>query len=309
MRIRTTSTFASILFLVVAGAACGGGDGDDDGADDAAPPPDAGVDHGFNNPPAVLKANMAGAEVGDADLTCLNTPSGDVATTVEVALATKVTDFQNRTPVKDSTVTVFPNQSADAPFNAAVTSAQNGDVTVKIPVGTKRFGFKMVDNTSLPTLLLNQTVDPNMATQTLTTIQSVSKATAQTLPALIGVIRTGGTGVLAAAVRDCQGREMSNFIATVSSAKGQPTHLAGADTYYFNASAGLPVKHNQLGAASADGLFMVIELQPQAEAFIQVWGFPTAADLSAKKLKLIAELPAPVIADTVVTGSLEPLRQ
>ena len=162
---------------------------------------------------------------------------------------------------------------------------------------------------SLDTLLLNQTVDPGMAAQTLGEINSVSKSTAQTLPALIGLSRTPGTGVLAGAVRDCMDHEISNFIATVSSTQGVVNHVAGADTYYFSSSVGLPVKHQQKSASSENGLFMVIELQAAPTAFVQVWGYLNDADLAADKLTLIAELQTQVINDTVITGSYSPLRQ
>ncbi|HEY5936496.1 MAG TPA: hypothetical protein VIU61_17725, partial [Kofleriaceae bacterium] len=136
----------------------------------------------------------------------------------------------------------------------------------------------------------------------------VSKTTAQTLPALIGVSRTPGTGVLAGSVRDCDGNELSNFIATVSSTKGTATHLAGADTYYFSPSVTLPERHSVRLLASSNGLFMVIELGATPTAFVQVWGYKTDADLASDTLSLIAELETQVIADTVITGSYEPLR-
>jgi hypothetical protein len=167
----------------------------------------------------------------------------------------------------------------------------------------------MTNAAALDTLLLNQTVAPGVAVQMVSQIQSVSKTTAQTLSALIGVSRTPETGVLAGAMRDCQGREMSNFIATVSTTKGQVNHVAGADTYYFSPTVGLPVRHSQQSMGSKDGLFMVIELGPTTTAFVQVWGFKDDAALTAGTLTLLAELQTEVIADTVITGSYEPLRR
>jgi hypothetical protein len=166
----------------------------------------------------------------------------------------------------------------------------------------------MTNANALDTFLFNQTVNPTTAAQTLDHIQSVSTATGQTLPALIGVSRTPGTGVLAGALRDCADHEISNFIATVSSTQGTATHIPGASTYYFSASVGLPARHSLQAAASKDGLFMAIELPPQQLAYVQAWGYKTDADMAADKLTLIAELAVPVIADTVVTGSFEPLR-
>jgi hypothetical protein len=145
--------------------------------------------------------------------------------------------------------------------------------------------------------------------QTEGSIRSVSKTTAQTLPALIGVSRTAGTGVLAGAIRDCKDQEISNFVATVSTTKGAATPAPGADTYYFSPTVGLPVRHSQQKHGSRNGLFMVIELQPAPTAYVQVWGYKTAADMQTDTKTLIAELQTNVIADTVITGSYEPIRQ
>ncbi len=296
MQLRSTFWLTSLLAVA---AACG-----DDGG---STPPDAAPDIGFNDPTAPLKANDNNVEVGPADLSCLGMPANDPATTVAVTLATTVRDFQNDTIVPNAMVTAFRNVDIGQPFDTK-TADGNGAVSITIPTGVKRFGFKMTDGSSLDTLLLNQTVEPDMANQTLGSIQTVSKTTATLLPALINKNRTMGTGVLAGAVRDCQGRELSNFIATVSSTQGMAAPVRGADTYYFDPMAGLPVRHNQRAMASADGLFMVIEIEAATTAFVQVWGYPTDADLAADNLKLIAELQAPVIADTVITGSYEPLR-
>ena len=308
----TSLALVTSLGTLLTSAACG-----DDGGSST---PDAAVkDIGFNKPKAALKANHEvsknnWAEDGPADLSCLGTPTADAASTVEVSLTTRVDDFQSGNLRDHTTVTVFPNQDTSAPFGPAVVSDASAMLTVSIPAGTKRFGFKMIEKDSLETLLLNQLVEPNSPTQSLTHIQVVSTATAQTLPALIGVSRTGGTGILAGAVRDCAKKEMSNFIATVSSTDGMigtvsdVAHLPGVDTYYFSSSVGLPVRHSQQDASSKDGLFMAIEMQPTATAYVQVWGYKTDADLAADKLTLIAQLKTAVIGDVVITGSYEPLR-
>ena len=70
--------------------------------------------------------------------------------------------------------------------------------------------------------------------------------------------------------------------------------------------------HNRQAAGSEDGLFMIIEVPNTSPmGYVQMWGFPTAADMAMGQagLKLIAELKVPVLADTVITGSYEPLRQ
>jgi hypothetical protein len=309
MTIRSIFTLTSLVTCGLFGAACGGsGSSSDTSMPDAKP-----TDIGFNRPTAPMMANHDDlgddmwTEIGPADFECLGTPAADPPTTVAVELSTVVRDFQSDNLVPNTNIVVFRDQDQSMVLD---TQMADGDaaVTFTLPVGTQRFGFKMTSDSALDTLLLNQKVNPDDAAQTLGSIKSVSKTTAQTLPALIGVSRTAGTGVLAGAMRDCQDREVSNFIATVSTTPGTVTHAAGTDTYYFSESVGLPVRHSQQAAGSKNGLFMIIELEPAATAYVQVWGYRTAADVTADNLELVAELETAVVAETVITGSYEPLR-
>jgi len=300
MRAFTTITVLSL-------AACGGGS--------TTSKPDA-QDIGFELPTDVLHANMQGSagptDLGPADLSCYQTASTDTATTVQVTLMATVKDFQNQTPVPNAMVTAFQTIDYQHPFDTQTSDSSTGDVTVTVPVGTVRFGFQMTttDGKTMPTFLLNQYIDPNMASQNLGKIQSVSTGTAELLPALIGETRMTGTGVVAGALRDCSMHEISNFVATVSSSEGTATPIAGAEAYYFQFAGGmdLPTHHMGQESASGDGLFMVIQLPAAPTAYVQMWGFPTAADLASGQLKLVSELQVPVVADTVVTGSFELLR-
>jgi hypothetical protein len=317
---RTTSTLFVVTSLLAACGGGGGSDGDDTGSGSG----DAKVtDIGFNKPTGALKANHemsedVWVELGPANLTCLNTPNSDTPLEQAVTVTGEIKDFQSKNPNPGVTVTAFADQNADQPFGPATTSDEQALFSLQIPVATKRFGYKMVDTTdSLNTLLLNQYILPadRAATHMVSDVQIVSTATATTLPALIGTSRTPGTGILAGAVRDCDHNEISNFIATVSSTPATATsgldavtHLDGVDTYYFSAAVGLPVRHSQQDFSNKDGLFMSIEMQPNPTAYVQVWGYLTEADVTADKLSLVAQLKTSVIADTVITGSYEPLR-
>jgi hypothetical protein len=307
MRKSLAFTVASLSFV-----ACGGDDG---------VTPDAPTDEsGFATPTVTLKANReigenSWEEIGAADLSCMNTPSTDMATATAVTLNTEVADFQTGNAVPNSMVTAFPEQNFMAPFDTKTSDASSGAISFTIPQGTKRYGFRMISDTSMPTLLLNQYVNPAKVTNMVTTdpgkIQSVSKATAALLPALIGQTRSPGTGVVAGALRDCAGHEVSGFVAVVSSTSGSATPIDGAQAYYFSDDVGLPVHHREGPYSSKDGLFLVIQLPASAPTgYVQMWGFPTDADLAMGKagMKLIAELQVPLIADTVITGSYEPKR-
>jgi len=319
MRLRLAFTLTSLT-----AAACGGDDG-------MTVMPDA-PDNGFTTPTVSLKANREipntegeWEELGPADLSCLNTPSADLATTVPVTLNLEVTDFQSDAAVPNAMVSIFANQDNGSPFDTGVSSSDKAQLEVTIPTGTKRFGYKMESANALPTFLLNQKLDSaTEATQPTgsctdngspvpcrTAIQSVSNATAATLPALIGQTRILGTGVVAGALRDCQDREVSGFIATVSSTPGTATPIDGSEAYYFDPSVGLPVNHRRAQFAKNDGLFMIIQLPASIPTgYVQMWGFPTDADLAMGMagIKLNAELTGRVLADTVITGSYEPIR-
>lgn len=299
MRFLTTLSSILVSFALVACGDDGGGSDTPDAGDDVANP-------GFVAPDMVTKANVDGQEVGDADWSCLNTPSDDTATTVDITLTGQILDFQNDNQVREATVEVFPGIDIDNVL-ATATSDASGNYTMTLPSGHERYGFKVSEPDYMDTFLLNQDFEPATANQSLN-ISAISTGTATALPAIIGLVRTPGTGVLAGAMRDCQDREVSYAVATVSSTSGEADHLTGAVTYYVDAAAGLPVRHDQLNHTDVNGLFAVFELPESATAYVQVWGFVDAADLADGEMTLLAELPSPVVGDTVITGSIEPLR-
>ena len=268
---------------------------------------------GFDKPSMAVHANTQGSDGtwtdnGPADLSCLGTPTSDQPTTVQVMLTTVVKDFQTQAAVPDAQVLAFQDLDVASPF-ATTTAGSDATVMVTVPVGTTRFGFQMTADAQYPTFLLNQKVDPSMPTQMLAEIQSVSGQTATLLPALIGETRTMGTGVVAGAVRDCQARTMSNFVVTVSSTSMTATPITGSQAYYFSPDKmPLPVRHNVSAMSSANGLFMAIQVPVAATAYIQAWGYTSDAAVGSD-MTLLSELAAPVVADTVVTGSFEPIRK
>lgn len=296
----------SLAIVVV--AACGGGSKGPTTTVDAGP-----GSAGFDKPMLAVHANTQGSDGiwtdnGPADLSCLGTPSSDAPTTLDVMLSTVVNDFQTQVDVPAAAVIAFQDLDYTAPF-AMTTADGSGDVTITVPAGTTRFGFEMTANAQYPTFLLNQKVDPSMATQTLPEIQSVSAQTAGLLSAFIGETRTMGTGVVAGAVRDCMARTMSNFVVTVSATPMTATPIDGAQAFYFSPDKmPLPQRHTALDQSSGNGLFMAIQVPVETMAYIQAWGYTSDAAVGGD-MTLLSQLAAPVLGDTVVTGSFEPVRQ
>jgi hypothetical protein len=296
-RLVTLATFAAALAV-----GCGGDDGDD--------PEEL---SGFVTPTDITRAYTGGngswTEVGPADWSCLDTASEDVPTAVDVAVTGAVEDFQSGDAVPDAVVTLYTDTNLAGSGVETATADGDGAYAVTVPTGSGRVAFKVEHPDALPTYSLNQLFDPEEPAQTHD-VNSVSQLTANALPAFIGVTRTPGLGVVAGSIVDCAGNEVGGAIATMSSVSGSPEHLAGAESYYFSAqSQSLPVRHQVQLATNTDGLFVVIELPAASAAFLQVWGFTGDQDPASDDLTLLAEISAPVLADAVITASLEPLRQ
>lgn len=300
---RSATILASILGLGL--AACGGGGGDDDNqAVDAATLPN----EGFVPPDHVTMANMDEVEVGPANWDCLNTANPDLPTSVEITLTGVLNDFQTTAnEIRDATVSVFPTSDYQNPVDTSGPTDNSGAFELTLPAGTARWGFKVTAPDYMDTFLLNQYFTPDQAAQTQN-ISAISEGVATALPAIIGLTRIPGSGVLAGAMRDCDDNEVSYAVATVSATSGEADHLDGAVTYYLDTGAGLPVRHDQLNRTDTIGTFAVFQLPVTASSYIQVWGFVDDADLADGEMTLLAELESPVVGDTVITGSIEPLR-
>ncbi len=294
-----------VVGLVSVFAACGG----DDVVDEPELP-----NEGFVLPdrPTQAFTEVAGVWelVGDANWDCFDTPSEDSPTTIDINLTGQLQDFQTDGDLPDASITVYNDTNFTGPGLGTADADEDGAYAVTLPAGGTRWAFKVViEDDALDTYTLNQFFEPSVADQS-ETYNSVSLLTAQALPAFIGVTRSEGLGILAGTIRDCNDNEVEGAIATVSSVRGSPEHLMGASTFYFSAlSTSLPVRHSQQIFTNTDGVFVVIELPPASEAFLQVWGFIDDADMADGELTLISEIPAPVLADAVITSSLEALRQ
>jgi hypothetical protein len=226
-------------------------DADQDGGDsDAAPL----INPGFGLPTAPTTPNQLSlstwTEIGAADWTCLDTPSGDQPSIQAISLSGRVTDFHApMSGVGNATVTAFPgselngNSGMGTSSNAAPTRGEFALSLSPLPGGTTRYGFRLVADGYVETYRLNEYLLPTMATQTRDQ-SPLGESTANALTAAVGVTRSP-----------------------------------------------------------------VLGLPPQtAPAYVQVWGYRSAADLTAGTLALLAQLPTPIGAGAALTVVLEPRR-
>lgn len=286
---------------------CGGADDMDPGAQ-GCPGTRNPANPGFFCPTGIATAweleDGVWAEVGPANLDCLGTPSTDMASAVDIDLAGTVEDYQERLPVASAAVEVFAGIDIGNVL-ASTTGDPDGNYGLTLPAGHTRVGFKVGAADHVETYLLNQYFDPDASAQDAD-IEVVSQLTADLLPALIGLQRTDGQGIVAAAFRDCDGNTVSDVVATVSGTSGVAEHLVGGQSYYFNDT--LPTSHVVRQSTNSDGLFVVLELPEAATGYLQVWGFTAEMDPTVDDMILLSEMAAPVVGNAVISVSAVPLR-
>lgn len=260
------------------------------------------------NATAWTQDNGEWVEVGPANFDCLRTPDDLEPSTEDNAVTATVVDFQSGNPVEAATVTAFPGVDFENELDSGETDA-DGAVTLTLPAGQERVGYKVSAEGALDSYGLNHYYAPD-ATTSEDGLNSVSLTTANFVTAILGVSRTEGRGIVAGSISDCDGNTVSDAIATVSSTSESHEHLDGGQTYYFSGGANsLPTGHGSAPQTNKDGLFVVIELPEAASAYLQVWGFTSEQDPEGDELTLLAEIPAPVVGDSVIITSLQPLRE
>jgi hypothetical protein len=260
---------------------------------------------------AYSEDNDVFTDLGPADWSCLNTPSGLQPSTASITISGVLEDFQTSKEITEAEISVFAETKDinGAGLDTTVTD-EDGNYSVTVAAGVDSVAFRVIARGQMDTYSLNEKINPDSPEQEVD-VGSVSLLTANALPAFIGVTRTAGLGILAGTVEDCNGNQVGGAVATVSDVSGSPEHLEGAATYYFSAEPGnsLPVRHNLAANTREDGIFTVIELQSSPSAYLQVWGFMEGQDPEVDDMTLLAEVPAPILSDSVVISTMQPLQQ
>lgn len=267
-----------------------------------------GTNTGFTAPTAVIGAWTETAPntfvAATLDLSCLGDVRNDVATTTAVTLSATVSDYQSGNASPGATVEMFAGTAIATPITTA-TANGSAVATLTVPTGTTRHGFHLTAANSRPTYYFDQILAPSTAAQQVS-LDVISDATAATLPALIGMSTDAASAIEIGTATDCQGHTLSGLIATVSSIGLGAIHLPGAVTYYYSDANGLPVRHNIAAMTTKNGTFMVIEVPATTLAYVQLYGFRTAGELSAGTLTMIARLSLPITTGSALITRHDP---
>jgi len=245
-----------------------------------------------------------------ADFSCLGKPDPSPTSTLESITATGVLeDFQTEEPVAAAEIAVWSDVARIGSAPAAkTTTAADGTFTLVVP-GTK--GLRMLhwrsskEGEAFPTYELAERFKVDAAQQKRDRA-SVSLVTGDLMPAVAGIQREPGTGIVAGRIEDCAGDEVGNAIATVLGADDLP--LVGIQTVYFNDDE-LPARRDpekkpeSVATNAKSGLFVVANIPPSAAPVtIAVEG-----RIGGTRTRL-SEFRTPVLADTLIFVTDEPKR-
>lgn len=268
-------------------------------------PPNGDGGPGPSLPTAVTRAYVESGgtwtEVGDADWSCLGLPSTDPPPGAAIAVTGIVRDWRRGDGVGGLSVSAWAMPDPVGPsLGGATTSTEVATrgrfaATLEVlPPTARRYGFTVAGPGVLTTHALARLVVDGA---TALDLPALSESIANALPALVGVNRDVGAALGLGALRDCQGRTVANTVVIASATAGAFAPPPGPRTYYFAPGSGLPVRPSEAPVTAADGRFLAIDLSPERPTFVQAWGFRDAGELAAGSLTLLAEVPAPTIAN------------
>lgn len=253
--------------------AVGCDNGDNGGTDSGPVPTDSGNGgNGFPDLPAVMA--LDGDDLVAADFSCMGSrtaPTNGDPTDFPV----QVNDFQSGNAVPNAVVQIFDDNvvpatddcgdcfefTADAEGRGTATASAGGWFAVRV-LG--------IEGTTARTLQYN--LVPPSGTQTAL---SISNSTLNTVPALVGLSRQAGTGVLAGSARDCNDLTVAGVVLRIFLADGTEVPASGGRTepgfFYFSESTGLPAGSEEF--TTSNGQFGAANLAASTEpARLEVWG-------------------------------------
>lgn len=280
-----------------------------------------------NNVAEHLSPDFLSEHGGDPDYSCVG--EADPANTfgVETEISGIVLDFEEDWEVQNVVVHVFSSLQDlldDNPYDSSAPSSPTGEYTVSVPGGVPRFHFKMEIATGTDyydTMELNEPIaglSPSAPTTTGKDRLIVSAVTMETVPAILGIARLAGTGIIAGKVYDCNRMEVEYAAqrAYDSGPENPARELISVyegparNSFYFGNE--MPVRNRQF--TDVNGQFIIANVPYAAGTFVtmEMWGRLQPAWLPAGHEDctegcLISIQDIPVLPDTIIVTDMSPL--
>jgi hypothetical protein len=304
----------TLVFAPLAVTGCG--DDDDNGNDNTNDTP---ADH--------LSEDFLSAPSGTPDYSCVGSPDPALTYTTETEISGVVEDFEEEWAVEGIIVNSYASLDDllnDQPYDSSDPSGPTGEYTVLVPANVARIHFKMVPDSGsdyYDTIELNEPVagmPPGPPQDSGKDRIAVSAVTMESVPAILGINRLEGTGIVAGKVYDCNRAEMEYAAQRAYDAPPDDpdrTLLSvyeGADRNSFYFGNGMPVRNRMF--TDENGQFIIANLPVSPGAFLtmEMWGrlqsdWLPAGHEDCTEGCLISIQDIPILADTIVVTDMLPL--
>ncbi len=274
-----------------------------------------------------LSDNYLSAPTGDPDYTCVGSADPALSFSSDTEVSGVVEDFETELAVEGIVVNSYASLNDllnDTPYDTSEPSSPTGEYAVTIPANTPRVHFKMVDPSGsdyYDTIELNEPVagmPPGPPQTTGKDRIAVSAITMLSVPAILGINRIEGTGIVAGKVYDCQRETMEWAAQRAYDGPPEDTDRTlisvyeGADRNSFYFGNGMPVRNRIF--TDVNGQFIIANLPVSPGAFLtmEMWGrleadwLPSGyEDCTEGCLVSIQDIP--ILADTIVVTDMLPL--
>ena len=247
-----------------------------------------------------------------ADFSCMGTRT-EPAEGDEISFTLTVEDFQEGNPVPDACIEFYPDNVIDADNTCdGMTTDDSGNVTVMDNAGSW-YAYRIfpADGPTPATTIVGSVQynepSPDMAGDTATG-NSVSQATINLIPTVLGFRRVEGTGVLAGTINDCNDDTVYGTRIRAYTADGTriAEGMAGSAPHYRYFD-GEDFPNGSQPWSHVDGLFAAANLPADAagtDIFLELWG-----KLSADgEPQLLGCETGKLFPDTVTILNIGPLR-
>lgn len=227
--------------------------------------------------------------VVDATLGC--GPPQVVMSTSPITIGGLTVNLDETLAVEDVQIEAYADVGLTTPlFETSSGADASWSATVNAMPSTVSIGLGKADR--LPMLHLARPID--IAASVTTDVQLVTPTRDEVAARLasVGDFFTLGSSQLFGTVHDCAGHRLASVLvnaAPVTAKLGSKRFESGVRTYYALDSGAL-ARRPQLHETTGNGGFMITNLRPGPH-FIQLWGFPTRADLEidGEGIRLLGE--------------------
>lgn len=284
-------------------------------------------DNTNNNTSEHLSDNLLSANGGDPDYTCVGTADPALSFSTVTTISGVVEDFEEDWAVEGILVNSYGSLNDllnDNPYDTSEPSSPTGEYTVDVPPDVPRIHFKMVDpggSDYYDTIELNEPVagmPPGPPQTTGKDRLAVSAITMLSVPAILGINRIEGTGIVAGRVYDCNRDEIEWAAQRAYDAPPEDSDrnlisvYEGADRNSFYFGNGMPVRNRIFTDEAGQFIIANLPVSPGAFLTMEMWGrlesdwLPTGYEDCTEGC-LISLQDIPILADTIVVTDMLPL--